>query len=223
MNWPTTGKVLTVCFGPASQSIERGRISREGALDARESRERRDKTVPNFSPEKQETRNFGLIFSTFLSRIACCSRESTSAWQNENFRQKQPNNKKEKNMGLRFFFQKWACASRFQWGIFIFLAAEKLTFGGVQLQNWLASDHPWAAYTSMSHPFFGGKDVCYCYMYWKQGGQIKSFSKAASLYLACSRLEKTFFCAHLFFSITDVFCAKKRLGHACICPRMYSG
>ena len=34
----------------------------------------------------------------------------------------------EKNLGLRFFFQKWACASRFQWGIFIFLAAEKLTF-----------------------------------------------------------------------------------------------
>jgi len=29
------------------------------------------------------------------------------------------------NLDLRFFFQKWACASRFgfQWGIFIFLAA----------------------------------------------------------------------------------------------------
>ncbi len=33
-------------------------------------------------------------------------------------------------MGLRFFFQKSACASCFQWGIFIFLAAEKLTFLG---------------------------------------------------------------------------------------------
>ena len=36
--------------------------------------------------------------------------------------------KVEKN-GSEIFF-KWACASRFQWGIFIFLAAEKLTLGG---------------------------------------------------------------------------------------------
>ena len=36
-------KFFTVCCGPASQSIGRGRISREGALDVRESRERRDK------------------------------------------------------------------------------------------------------------------------------------------------------------------------------------
>ena len=68
-------------------------------------------------------------FSTFFSRIACCSRESTSAWQNLQFptkiAEKEENNS---NWGLRFFFQKWACASRFQWGIFIFLAAEKLTF-----------------------------------------------------------------------------------------------
>ena len=73
-NWPKL-----VFFGPPSQSIGRGRVSREGALDVRESRERRDKIVPKFSPEKQEKRNFGLIFSTFLSRIACCARESTSA------------------------------------------------------------------------------------------------------------------------------------------------
>ena len=37
-------KIFTVCFGSLSQSIERGRISREGALDHRESRERRDKS-----------------------------------------------------------------------------------------------------------------------------------------------------------------------------------
>ena len=42
-NWPKTGKFFTVCFGPPSQSIGRGRISREVALDVRESRERRDK------------------------------------------------------------------------------------------------------------------------------------------------------------------------------------
>ena len=39
-----TGKILfNVCFGSLSQSIGRGRLSREGALDHRESRERRDK------------------------------------------------------------------------------------------------------------------------------------------------------------------------------------
>ena len=45
-------KIFTVRFGPASQSIGRSRLSREGALDVRESRERRDKIVPKFSPEK---------------------------------------------------------------------------------------------------------------------------------------------------------------------------
>ena len=78
--------------------------SREGALDVRESRERRDKIVPKFSPEKQEKRNFGLIFSTFLSRIACCARESTSAWQN--LRQKKPK-KKKKNWISEICFYKW--------------------------------------------------------------------------------------------------------------------
>ena len=39
---PKPGK-SSLCFGPRSQSIGRGRISREGALDHRESRERRDK------------------------------------------------------------------------------------------------------------------------------------------------------------------------------------
>ena len=78
---------------PASQSIRRGQISREGALDVRASRERRDKIVPKFYPEKQEKRNFGLIFSFFLSRIACPSRESTSAWLN--CRKKEPKKKKK--------------------------------------------------------------------------------------------------------------------------------
>ena len=40
---PKTGEIFTLYFGPRSQSIGRGRISREGALDHRESRERRDK------------------------------------------------------------------------------------------------------------------------------------------------------------------------------------
>jgi len=47
-------KIFTICSGTLSQSIGRGRLSREGVLDVRESRERRDKIVPKFSPEKQE-------------------------------------------------------------------------------------------------------------------------------------------------------------------------
>ena len=50
--------IFTLCFGPRSQSIGRGRISREGALDHRESRERRDKIFDE--KEKQNKRqNFG--------------------------------------------------------------------------------------------------------------------------------------------------------------------
>mgnify|MGYP007000279344 CR=1 len=71
----TRENLHAVCFGSLSQSIGRGRLSREGALDVRESRERRDKIVPKFSPEKQEKRNFGLKFSTIVSRIDCCARE----------------------------------------------------------------------------------------------------------------------------------------------------
>ena len=58
-------KIFTVCFGSLSQSIGRGRLSREGALDVRESRERRDKLVPFFSPEKQEKRKFWPDFPFF--------------------------------------------------------------------------------------------------------------------------------------------------------------
>ena len=43
LNPKTRGKIFTVCSGPPSQSIGRGRIRREGALDVHESRERCDK------------------------------------------------------------------------------------------------------------------------------------------------------------------------------------
>ena len=65
---------------------------------SRKSRTACDKIVPNFSPPKncgktqylKTSRKFHARqnwilaheFSTFLSRIACCARESTSAWQN---------------------------------------------------------------------------------------------------------------------------------------------
>ena len=47
--------IFTVYCGPASQSIGRGRISREGALDVRESRERRDKI---FAEKTENAKNF---------------------------------------------------------------------------------------------------------------------------------------------------------------------
>jgi len=36
-------------------------------------------------------------------------------------------------------------------------------------------------------------------------------------------VKKSFLFGHLFLNITNVFCAKKRAGHACICPRMVAG
>jgi len=57
---PKSGKIFTVCFGPASQSIRRGRVSREGALDHRESRERRDKIFA----ERQKTPKFSKIIGS---------------------------------------------------------------------------------------------------------------------------------------------------------------
>ena len=52
---PKNGKIFTLCFGPRSQSIGRGRISREAALDHRESRERRDKI---FAAQTVKRQNF---------------------------------------------------------------------------------------------------------------------------------------------------------------------
>ena len=82
-NWPKTVTSPSVRVRHRNRPGVRSNICREGALDGRESRERHKKIVSinfNFSPaEKQEKRNFGLKSSTFLSGIACCSRESTSA------------------------------------------------------------------------------------------------------------------------------------------------
>jgi len=61
-------------------------------------------------------------------------------------------------MCLRFF-QKWVrTAHPFK---MTFLARkDELFLGRIQLQNWLASDHP-GAYICMPQPRFGAKDVCY--------------------------------------------------------------
>ena len=59
---PKNGKIFTLCFGPRSQSIGRGRISREGALDHRESRERRDKIFG------EETDNSFFFWTLFFGK-----------------------------------------------------------------------------------------------------------------------------------------------------------
>ena len=53
---------------PPSQSIGRGRISREGALDLRESRERRDKKIA----EEKKTPKFGIRNISFQWGIFNC-------------------------------------------------------------------------------------------------------------------------------------------------------
>ncbi len=40
------------------------------------------------------------------------------------------------------------------------------------------------------------------------------------LYIQACRPKKSYLFGHLFFNITNAFCAKTKLGHACICPRM---
>ena len=60
---PKPGKIFTLCFGPRSQSIGRGRISREGALDHRESRERRDKIFA-----AKQTANAKILGQNFQKR-----------------------------------------------------------------------------------------------------------------------------------------------------------
>ena len=64
-NLPKAGKIFAVCSGPASQSIGRGRLNREGALASSMFAKVENGVTPNFSPEKQEKRNFGLVVFLF--------------------------------------------------------------------------------------------------------------------------------------------------------------
>ena len=92
--------------------------------------------MPNFSPEKQEKRNFGLIFSALFEQdrllFARIDNDMTES-------PTKAAKKEEEKIGFETFFQKWVCASRFQWRTFIFLAAEKLTFLGGGITSKLAS------------------------------------------------------------------------------------
>ena len=48
----------------------------------------------------------------------------------------------------------------------------------------------------------------------------KNLSRIVLYYTQARRLKKLSLFGHLFFNITDFFCAKKRSRHDCICPRM---
>ena len=110
-NWPKPGRIFAVCSNHRSQSIGRGRISREGALDVRESRERRDKIVPYLSPKKRKNAILAskiyvhyFYFNFFWQNHLLFTRESRSARQT--FRQKgktAKDKKKQEKMCLRFF------------------------------------------------------------------------------------------------------------------------
>ena len=64
-NWSNIiGKVFIVCSGSLPQSIGRGRLSREGALDVRVSRERRDK---GFAEKQRKIQKQKQQFSIILN------------------------------------------------------------------------------------------------------------------------------------------------------------
>ena len=159
-------------FGPAPQSIGRGLFSREGALDARESRERRDKIVPIFRRKKRAGKTqFWPENFHFLSRIACCSQESTSAWNN--FRQKQPKNDENDFLGLRFFFSKVGVRIMFSLptGEFKFFWPRKnLPFLGGGITSKLASQWPSLGIYKHAPPVFWRKRRL---LNWKKGGQVE--------------------------------------------------
>ena len=77
-NPKNAGKIFTLCFGPRSQSIGRGRISREGALDHRESRERRDKIFA------AQTENAKIFKKKNWIRKTVFSGEFSFFWPREN-------------------------------------------------------------------------------------------------------------------------------------------
>ena len=93
-NWPKL-----VFFGPPSQSIGRGRVSREGALDVRESRERRDKIVPIFRRKNiGKTQFWHEIFHFFEQDRLLCARVDIEVTEYPT----KTATKEGENLGLRF-------------------------------------------------------------------------------------------------------------------------
>ena len=61
-----------------------------------------------------------------------------------------------------------------------------------------------------------------------EGGVVYSTQGEYIQAVAAPRIQagspkKSFLFGPFFFNITNVFCAKKGVGHACICPRMVTG
>ena len=75
---PKNREIFTVSSGSLSQSTGRGRISREGALDLRESRERRDKIFA------AKTENAKFFKKKNGSGTAVFSGEFSFFWPREN-------------------------------------------------------------------------------------------------------------------------------------------
>jgi len=45
----------------------------------------------------------------------------------------------------------------------------------------------------------------------------------STITIQAGRPKKRLLFGHLFLNTTNVFCAPKQVGHACICPRMVTG
>ena len=82
---PKNREIFTVSSGSLSQSTGRGRISREGALDLRESRERRDKIFAK-KTENAKIENFGLETAVFSGEFSFFGRGKTNFWGGYNFK-----------------------------------------------------------------------------------------------------------------------------------------
>ena len=76
---PKNREIFTVSSGSLSQSTGRGRISREGALDLRESRERRDKIFAT------KTENAKIKKKWIVRKIVFSGAEFSSFWPRENY------------------------------------------------------------------------------------------------------------------------------------------
>ena len=162
-NWPKTEKIFTVCSGPLSQSIGRGRISREGALYFRERRERWDKIVLKFSPEKQKKRAVLAWNFPFFLAGSLVVRESRDR------RDRISDKNSQKRRRILFcvwdFFQK----SKWKWVRIPwkkdFFGAKKITFGGGSYNfKTAASQWPsWGIYKYALPVFWRKRHLLYPY------------------------------------------------------------
>ena len=159
---------------PLSQSIGRGRINRVGPLIVRDRQERRDIIVTKilFWPKKQKHAILAWFFY-FLSRIACCPRESRSAWQI--FQLKQPKKK------IKIFWPKFLYIAetklqiqkpQFSMGTFDFLAAQTKFWGGGITSKPASQCPSWGIYKHAPPAFLAQKTSIIL----KKRGQTKSSS-----------------------------------------------